>query len=63
MGTSSGRKSSHPVFLEAGATKLVQVTVIMVEVLNRGYPFSFFPLLLFSMPYSLLSEETCLKFA
>gem|GEM_PF-1081415 len=63
MGTSSGRRNSHPVFPVTGAIRLVQVTVIMVELLNWGFPFSFFPLLPFSSPCGLLSGETRLKHA
>ncbi len=63
MGTSSGRRSSHPVFPATVATRSVQVTVIMADLLARGCPLPFFPLLPFGIPCGLLSEGTRLKFS
>lgn len=45
MGTSSVRRGSHPVIPVAVAAWRAQVTVIVVEVLNRGVPSFFFPIL------------------
>lgn len=63
MGTLSGRKSSHPVFLVTLVSRLVQATVIMVDLLNPGFPFSFFPPLPFRIPCGLPGGKTCLESA
>ncbi len=45
MGTTFDQSGSHPGILQAVAFWSAQATVIVVELLNQGIPFFFFPIL------------------
>ncbi len=45
MGTTFDQSGSHPVILQAVAFWSAQATVIVVVLLNQGFPFFFLPIL------------------